>query len=146
MVDAELGRRVAARVWMLDEFLAHEGVALASAVGDTFFHGHCHQRAIFDTGAMRSALGSEHRCTDSNAGCCGMAGSFGYEHHDVSRKVGEDRLFPGVAAARVRGDTIVAPGFSCRHQLADFCGVQAKHWVQCVRIRPSGGNKTAHDT
>ena len=142
--DAALGQRVAARIWMLDQFLAHDGVALASAVGDTFFHGHCHQRAIFDTGAMRSTLGSEHRCTDSNAGCCGMAGSFGYEHHDVSRKVGEDRLFPGVAAARERGDTIIAPGFSCRHQLADFCGVKAKHWVQCVRIRPSCENVTPH--
>ena len=133
--DAALGRRIAARVWMLDEFLAHEGVELQSAVGDSFFHGHCHQRAIFDTAAMRNALGTEHRCTDSNAGCCGMAGSFGYEHHDVSRRVGEDRLFPGVEAARQQGDTIIAPGFSCRHQLADFCGAQAKHWVQCVEVK-----------
>jgi Fe-S oxidoreductase len=131
--DDELGRRISARVWMLDEFLAHEGVALESAVGDTFFHGHCHQRALFDTAAMRAALGSEHQCTDSNAGCCGMAGSFGYEHHDVSQKVGEDRLFPGVESARQRGETIVAAGFSCRHQLADFCDVKAKHWVECVR-------------
>lgn len=131
--DDELGRRVSARVWMLDEFLAHEGVELESAVGETFFHGHCHQRALFDTAAMRDALGSEHRCTDSNAGCCGMAGSFGYEHYEVSKNVGEDRLFPGVASAKQRGETVIAPGFSCRHQLADFCDVKAKHWVECVR-------------
>ena len=131
--EADLGRRVAARVWMLDEFLAHEGVELESTVGDTFFHGHCHQRAIFDTAAMRGSLNHTGTCTDSNAGCCGMAGSFGYEHYEVSKKVGEDRLFPGVKQARQRGDTVVAPGFSCRHQLADFCGVEAKHWVECVR-------------
>ena len=66
--------------------------------------------------------------TDLDAGCCGMAGAFGYEkeHYDVSRLVGEQRLFPRLEASK--GDsTIVASGFSCRRQIEHFTGRRALH-------------------
>jgi Fe-S oxidoreductase len=71
---------------------------------------------------------------DLDAGCCGMAGSFGYmrEHYDVSRAIGERRLLP---AARALGPdaVLVASGTSCRHQVADFTGVRALHPAELMQ-------------
>ena len=71
------------------------------------------------------------------AGCCGMAGSFGYEkeHYDLSVQIAEDRLLPALRAAEP-GATIVANGFSCRHQIADLGKVNAVHWVQTLQASP----------
>ncbi|MFT7489068.1 MAG: Fe-S oxidoreductase, partial [Candidatus Promineifilaceae bacterium] len=68
------------------------------------------------------------------SGCCGMAGSFGYEkeHYEVSCKVGEETLLPAVRSAGADTE-IIACGFSCRHQIKDLAGREAKHWVECVR-------------
>ena len=65
---------------------------------------------------------------DLDAGCCGMAGSFGYEveHYEISRLVGEQRLLPAVRQAEP-DDVIVAPGFSCRLQIQHFTGREAVH-------------------
>ena len=68
--------------------------------------------------------------TEVNSGCCGMAGSFGYEHYDVSMAIGERVLFP--AAKAHAGGPVIAPGFSCRHQLADATGTQALHPVELL--------------
>ncbi|MEM0914939.1 MAG: FAD-linked oxidase C-terminal domain-containing protein [Planctomycetota bacterium] len=118
---------------MIDAFLVDQGIAFAPAEGveGVLLHGHCHQKAMFGTDAIRRSLGEG--CTEVDAGCCGMAGSFGYEHHDLSEKIGEDRLFPAVRQATEQGRTVVACGVSCRHQLHDFLGVEARHWVQTVR-------------
>jgi Fe-S oxidoreductase len=62
-----------------------------------------------------------------------MAASFGYAHHELSQKIGEDRLFPAVRAAQKEGRAIVATGTSCRQQLHDFTRIEARHWVQLVR-------------
>jgi Fe-S oxidoreductase len=69
-----------------------------------------------------------------DSGCCGMAGSFGYEkeHYDMSMKVGEQRLFPAIRS-RENGAAVIACGFSCRHQIADATGVKPLHWVETVR-------------
>ena len=72
--------------------------------------------------------------SEVDSGCCGMAGSFGYEHYELSRKIGEDRLFPAVRNVEP-GTQIVACGISCRHQLHDILGVTAKHWVEIVSAR-----------
>jgi Fe-S oxidoreductase len=92
--------------------------------------GHCHQRALVGMGPalrlLRRIPGAE--VIDLDAGCCGLAGSFGYEkeHYEVSRLVGEQRLFPAVRAAGA--DTVVvAPGFSCRLQIRHFTGRTALH-------------------
>jgi FAD/FMN-containing dehydrogenase/Fe-S oxidoreductase len=93
-------------------------------------HGHCHQRALVGMEPtlrlLRRIPGAE--VIDLDAGCCGMAGSFGYEkeHYEVSRLVGEQRLFPALRQADA--DTVVvAPGFSCRLQIKHFTGRPALH-------------------
>ena len=91
-------------------------------------HGHCHQKALVGTkpalDLLRRIPGAEVKEVDS--GCCGMAGSFGYEreHYEVSRAVGARRLFPAVEAMGP-GSVVVASGFSCRHQIRHFAGVDA---------------------
>ena len=72
-----------------------------------------------------------------DSGCCGMAGSFGYEreHYDLSRKIGEDRLFPALRALDPSA-AVIACGFSCRHQIAHFTDRTARHWVETLRYRP----------
>ena len=71
-----------------------------------------------------------------DSGCCGMAGSFGYEkgHYDVSKACGERVLFPAVRAIAAE-DLVVAPGFSCHHQIADFCaGRKALHTAELLAL------------
>ncbi|QDQ10009.1 FAD-binding and (Fe-S)-binding domain-containing protein [Streptomyces spectabilis] len=100
------------------------------------YHGHCHQKAEVGTAAtmalLRRVPGVE--VTELDAGCCGMAGSFGFEseHYDLSMTVGADRLFPAVRAASA--DTVVvATGASCRQQI--FHGTERTAWhpVQLLR-------------
>ena len=79
--------------------------------------------------------------TESGAGCCGMAGSFGYEaeHYDVSRKIGEERLFPAVAAASV--ETIISvAGVSCRQQIEHFTDRKTQHIAEVLAERIAPGH------
>ena len=98
-------------------------------------HGHCHQKALVGSGAalelLRMIPGADAREVDS--GCCGMAGSFGYEaeHYEISRKIGERALLPAVRALPPEAE-IVAMGTSCRQQIADFTGRRAKHLVEVL--------------
>ncbi|MCU0872825.1 MAG: FAD-binding protein [Pirellulaceae bacterium] len=138
--DAELGRRVAACVTMIDVFLDREVSAgrlapLTATASKFLLHGHCHQKAEFGTAAIRGHFARlpNVACEEVDSGCCGMAGSFGYEHFDVSLAVGQRRLFPAVQQAVAEGKTVIACGISCRHQLRDALGVEAKHWVEVVR-------------
>jgi FAD/FMN-containing dehydrogenase/Fe-S oxidoreductase len=86
-------------------------------------HSHCHEKALVGTAPAMRLLSRIPGCTvtDLDSGCCGMAGSFGYEreHYDVSRVIGERRLLPAVRE-RNTNSAVVAPGFSCRHQIAHF--------------------------
>jgi Fe-S oxidoreductase len=74
--------------------------------------------------------------TDPDAGCCGMAGSFGYsrEHYDISQKIGERRLFPAIRSGSP-STIIAASGFSCRHQIRDFTGSEALHPAVVLQSR-----------
>ena len=93
-------------------------------------HGHCHQKAMGLMPPARALLGRIPSCTvvDLDAGCCGMAGSFGYarEHYEVSRQIGERKLLPAARAMAPDG-VLVAAGVSCRQQVAHFTGVRAQH-------------------
>jgi FAD/FMN-containing dehydrogenase/Fe-S oxidoreductase/molybdopterin-guanine dinucleotide biosynthesis protein A len=106
------------------------GLSWQTGPKQIFVQAHCHQRALVGAGPLLRLLrripGTE--VTDLDAGCCGMAGSFGYEkeHYEISRLVGEQRLFPALRQAEA-GTVIVAPGFSCRMQLAHFTGRLARH-------------------
>ena len=99
-------------------------------------HGHCHQKALSSTHATFSILNipQNYHPTIMNTGCCGMAGSFGYEkeHYKVSMQVGEDTLFPKIR--NISDDIeIVASGTSCRHQIYDGTKRKAKHPITILR-------------
>ena len=104
-------------------------------------HGHCHQKALVGIGPAARLLSKIPGCevVDADSGCCGMAGSFGYEreHYPVSRAVGERRLFPAV---RGRGaDTaVVASGFSCRQQIRHFTGAHAVSAMELIESLVDG--------
>ena len=142
--DRALGEAVKACCRMLDDFLADEldsgklDGRFVAEEADVLIHGHCHQKALFGTGGMHRLLESIEgiKFNEVDSGCCGMAGSFGYEHYDLSMQIGEQRLFPAVREADERGAAICANGTSCRHQISDGCNVQAKHWVELIRFNP----------
>jgi FAD/FMN-containing dehydrogenase/Fe-S oxidoreductase len=100
------------------------------------FHGHCHQKALAGTAAtvalLRSIPGAE--VVEVDAGCCGMAGSFGFEkeHYDLSLRIGELRLFPAVRAEPAEA-IIAATGVSCRQQIAHGTGRRAWHPLELIQ-------------
>lgn len=98
-------------------------------------HGHCHQKALSTTGPTKGMLSlpGNYVVDEIPSGCCGMAGSFGYEkeHYDLSMKVGELVLFPAVRKTE-KSEIIAAPGTSCRHQIKDGTGREAIHPVEVM--------------
>ncbi|MFP4227624.1 MAG: FAD-binding and (Fe-S)-binding domain-containing protein [Salinivenus sp.] len=126
---------VAAVTYTFEEYLNARADAGAlpgldgSGRGEVLLHGHCHQKALIGTEATERLLSlAGYDVTAVDAGCCGMAGAFGYEaeHVDVSKKMAELRLAPAVRS--VGPDVhIAAPGFSCRSQVKDVTGRQARH-------------------
>jgi Fe-S oxidoreductase len=99
------------------------------------FHGHCHQKAEVGTAATMALLGRIPgvQVVEIDAGCCGMAGSFGFEseHYETSMTVGRDRLFP-LLAAEPADTVIAATGVSCRQQIFHGVGRTAWHPVELV--------------
>jgi FAD/FMN-containing dehydrogenase/Fe-S oxidoreductase len=128
-------RAVARQARLIEELLAEELPARRPLAGRrVLFHGHCHQKALAGTAAtvaLLRAAGAE--VVELDAGCCGMAGSFGFEaeHYELSLKIGEDRLFPAVRAAP-RDTLIAATGVSCRQQIEHGTGRAARHPIQLV--------------
>ncbi len=98
-------------------------------------HGHCHQKSIASTGPTKDMLSipENYQVEEIKSGCCGMAGSFGYEkeHYDLSMKVGELVLFPEVRKSE-ETTIISAPGTSCRHQIKDGTGKTALHPIEVL--------------
>ena len=105
------------------------------------FHGHCHQKALAGTAAttalLRSIPGTE--VIELDAGCCGMAGSFGFEaeHYDLSMSIGELRLFPAVRA-EAEDTIIVATGVSCRQQIAHGTSRPAMNPLELIPAATAG--------
>jgi FAD/FMN-containing dehydrogenase/Fe-S oxidoreductase len=105
--------------------------------GAVLVHPHCHERSMLAAAdgerALALAPGTEARTLD--AGCCGMAGFFGYDrdHYEVSMRIGEHRLFGAVRAAG--GATVIAAGTSCREQIAAGTGVRALHPAEYLAAR-----------
>lgn len=129
-------------VKLIDEFLGQE-IAAGNIKPEQFtsktqkikLHGHCHQKALSSVSWTQKILSfpCNYSVETIPSGCCGMAGSFGYEteHYEVSQQVGELVLFPAVRNAEE--DTIIAaPGTSCRHQIADGTGRKAMHPVEVL--------------
>jgi Fe-S oxidoreductase len=103
---------------------------------EILLHGHCHQKALVGTKPSQRALSLPPNYTvkEVDSGCCGMAGSFGYEaeHYDISLKMAERRLLPAVREAAA-GTLVVAAGVSCRQQIKHGAGKQALHPAQVLR-------------
>jgi Fe-S oxidoreductase len=128
-------KKVADHSFLLEEFLVREPAASGlstkfSRLGrKALLHGHCHQKALVGTAptvAVLKAAGFE--VSEVDSGCCGMAGSFGFEkeHYDLSVTIANRRLVPAVKAAAINVE-IVAPGISCRQQIEHLTGRKAKH-------------------
>ncbi len=121
---------------LFDEYAATLDLPLQARPGRILLHGHCHQKSMGMLPATLALLGRipSASVVDLDAGCCGMAGSFGYDkhHYDVSLAIANRKLLP---AAKSMGDqdVLVAPGTSCRHQIADFAGKAAVHPAVLIR-------------
>jgi FAD/FMN-containing dehydrogenase/Fe-S oxidoreductase len=132
---------VAKQCFTFEEFFA--GLAAAGSLhlefkgspANLLLHGHCHQKALVGTGPSRQTLALPgHTVTELDAGCCGMAGAFGYEaeHYDISMAMAERRLLPAIRAQSP--DTfIVAAGASCRQQIQHGAGRRAFHPAEILR-------------
>lgn len=122
---------------LFEEFIARE-IQSGNITSESFtkvtkkilLHGHCHQKALSSTDVSAWALGlpENYEVEVIPSGCCGMAGSFGYEkeHYDVSMQIGELVLFPAVRHSEENA-IIAAPGTSCRHQILDGTSRKALH-------------------
>ena len=139
---AAAAKRLASRTFLIDEFLAREAAG-GRITADSFtdqqrrikLHGHCHQKALASLAPTVQALSLPRNFSVETipSGCCGMAGSFGYEreHFELSMQIGELVLFPAVRGAA--DDVIIAaPGTSCRHQIKDGTGRTALHPVEIL--------------
>ena len=112
-----------------EEAGAFAGADWKEASGPVLLHGHCHQKALIGTDATERMLERAGYTVEAvDAGCCGMAGAFGYEaeHVDVSKQMAELRLAPAVRASDSETH-IAAPGFSCRSQIKDVTDRTAQH-------------------
>lgn len=140
LVPAELkadARRIAQHTYLFEEWLAREvdakritAASFTAEARQVKIHGHCHQKALSSLVPVKKMLSLPKNYTVQliPSGCCGMAGSFGYEteHYDLSMQIGELVLFPTVR--NTPPDVIIAaPGTSCRHQLKDGTGRKALH-------------------
>jgi Fe-S oxidoreductase len=135
--DQQQKARVVAEACLLfEEFAGELDLPLRAGPSRILLHGHCHQKSLGLLPAAIALLSRVPSATvvDLDAGCCGMAGSFGYakEHYDISRAIAERRLLPAVKA-RKPGDVVVAPGTSCRHQMSELAGVDAIHPAVLIR-------------
>jgi Fe-S oxidoreductase len=133
LLPGEARRRaqtVASAAVLFEDFAARADLPLREGPKTVLLHGHCHQKSMGLVAPARALLSKIPGAlvVDLDAGCCGMAGSFGYDrgHYDVSRAIGERKLFPAVRA-KAPDAVVVAAGTSCRHQIADFTSERAVH-------------------
>ena len=142
MLEGATVKHLADRAMMLEQFLSGEGakgfskLPLASPAGQkVFVHGHCHQKAFNAHGAVHQVLSSinELDVEAIPAGCCGMAGAFGYqsETQEVSVKMAQLDLLPAIGKTD-SADWLVADGFSCRHQIKDLTRRLVRHVAQVL--------------
>jgi FAD/FMN-containing dehydrogenase/Fe-S oxidoreductase len=138
----EMARQLAKNVFTVEEFIARE-IEKGAIRKEQFtaekrviqLHGHCQQKALSSTASSVKMMSLPENYTVQTipSGCCGMAGSFGFEkeHYDLSMKIGELVLFPTVRK-QPEDVIIAAPGTSCRHQVLDGTGKHAKHPVEVL--------------
>jgi FAD/FMN-containing dehydrogenase/Fe-S oxidoreductase len=135
-------KKLAENTFTFEEFIAKQAskgrISKTSFTNQTkivMFHGHCQQKSISTTFATTAVLQlpENYKVEEIKSGCCGMAGSFGYEkeHYELSMKIGDLKLFPAVRSA-LEDTIIVAAGTSCRHHIKDGTGRIAIHPVEAL--------------
>ena len=141
--DKDSAEAIAKHTFLIEEFIQQE-IELGNIKSEQFtseekiikFHGHCHQKAMSNQLSSFSVLNlpKNYKVTIIPSGCCGMAGSFGYEkeHYEVSMQIGEQTLFPAVRKAS-KDVVISANGTSCRHQIKDGTQRVAKHPITILK-------------
>ena len=133
---------LAKNAFLIDEFIANE-ITKGNIQKEAFtknaklikLHGHCQQKAIASVAPTQAILSfpENYKVEVIPSGCCGMAGSFGYEkeHYELSMQIGELVLFPTIRSEE-EATLISASGTSCRHQIADGTGRKAQHPVEIL--------------
>ncbi|TYB76473.1 FAD-binding protein [Bizionia myxarmorum] len=141
--NKEAAEKLAKNTFYIEEFLQQE-IALGNITPNQFtseietikFHGHCHQKALSNQKTSFDILNlpKNYKVTIITSGCCGMAGSFGYEkeHYEISMQIGEQTLFPAIRKAS-KEIVIAANGTSCRHQILDGTKRQALHPITILK-------------
>lgn len=141
--DTEATEAIAKNSFLVEEFLSQE-IEKGNITKEQFtneaktvkIHGHCHQKALSNQKVTFDILNlpANYKVSIISSGCCGMAGSFGYEkeHYEVSMQIGELKLFPSIR--KTENDVIIsANGTSCRHQIYDGTQRKAKHPVTILK-------------
>lgn len=144
--DDPRARRLSEQVFLLPEFLDQQKhLYLPELEARAMVHGHCHQKALMGMHSTENVL----RRTGLNveildAGCCGMAGAFGFDpaNYAVSLRIGEERLLPAVRAAD-KDTLIVADGYSCREQVLQGTGRFPLHTAEVLRLAAVGAARNA---
>jgi FAD/FMN-containing dehydrogenase/Fe-S oxidoreductase len=141
--DREGAKSIAKHTFLIEEFIQQQ-IEVGNIKPEQFtqetrtikFHGHCHQKALANQKSSFDMLNlpKNYKVTIIPSGCCGMAGSFGYEkeHYNVSMQIGEQTLFPAVRKAS-DATVIAANGTSCRHQIKDGTGRVARHPISILK-------------
>ncbi len=141
--DTAIQQKLNTQALLIEEFLAKEIAAghitsqqFTKEVKEVKIHVHCHQKALSNQKVTFDVLNlpQNYKVTLIPSGCCGMAGSFGYEkeHYKTSMAIGELKLFPAVRKSNPE-TLIAANGTSCRHQIMDGTGKKALHPVSILR-------------
>ena len=154
LTDDPRARVVAAHTYTFEEFVktfAEKGelpLPFTALKKEILVHGHCHQKAFLgiEPSMVTLDLPPGYSVTPIDSGCCGVAGSFGYEaeHYDISLKVGEERLLKVIREADP-GVVVAAAGLSCRQQILHATGRQAKHPAELLWEAVEGGAPGALD-
>ena len=129
---------VAKSSFLLEEFIMREKQAgrwkleFRRQQKKALIHGHCHEKALIGSRYLKEAIALAYPVEEIDSGCCGMAGSFGYEkeHYDISMAVGRRRLFPAVE--KNADAIVVAPGISCRQQVEHATGRRPLHPAEAL--------------
>jgi FAD/FMN-containing dehydrogenase/Fe-S oxidoreductase len=138
--DDSDARRLGEQTYLFSEFIEHQDIELPKLRKAALVHGHCHHNAIIHMDAEVACLkkmGLDYRLLDS--GCCGMAGSFGFERekYEVSMRAGERVLLPAVRDADP-STLVIANGFSCREQISQATDRRALHLAQVIQLASDG--------
>ena len=138
LVKGDYVKDVARASFLLEEFIVKEKQAgrwkleFKRQETKALIHGHCHEKALIGSRYLKEALALAYPVEEVDSGCCGMAGSFGYEkeHYDISIAIGRRRLFPAVENNPEA--VVVAPGVSCRQQVEHATGKRPLHPAEAL--------------